>query len=73
MCKIIISNQKSSFDLHFKLSYKLQRYFDREKLHFFPQIIYNLQILTVGLGADVKNGFTWKIIIVLKVRGGHGE
>ena len=30
-------------------------------------------ILTVGPWADVKNGFTWKIIIVLKVRGGHGE
>ena len=29
--------------------------------------------LTVGPWADVKNGFTWKIIIVLKVRGGHGE
>ena len=29
--------------------------------------------LTVGLWADVKNGFTRKIIIVLKVRGGHGE
>ena len=31
------------------------------------------QQLTVGPWADVKNGFTWKIIIVLKVRGGHGE
>ena len=30
-------------------------------------------MLTVGPWADVKNGFTWKIIIVLKVRGGHGE
>ena len=29
--------------------------------------------LTVGPWADVKNGFTWKIIIVLKVRDGHGE
>ena len=29
--------------------------------------------LTVGPWADVKNGFTWKIIIILKVRGGHGE
>ena len=29
--------------------------------------------LTVGPWADVKNGFTWKIIIVLKVRGGNGE
>ena len=29
--------------------------------------------LTVGPWADVKNGFAWKIIIVLKVRGGHGE
>ena len=29
--------------------------------------------LTVGPWPDVKNGFTWKIIIVLKVRGGHGE
>ena len=29
--------------------------------------------LTVGPWADVKNGFTWKIIIVFKVRGGHGE
>ena len=29
--------------------------------------------LTVGPWADVKNGFTWKIIFVLKVRGGHGE
>ena len=38
--------------------------------------LYNIYIdfqLTVGLGADVKNGFTWKIIIVLKVSGGHGE
>ena len=32
-----------------------------------------LTTLTVGLWPDVKNGFTWKIIIVLKVRGGHGE
>ena len=32
-----------------------------------------LHILTVGPWADVKNGFTWKIIIVLKVRGGNGE
>ena len=32
-----------------------------------------LSVLTVGPWADVKNGFTWKIIIVLKVRGGHGE
>ena len=31
------------------------------------------QILTVGPWADVKNDFTWKIIIVLKVRDGHGE
>ena len=30
-------------------------------------------ILTVGPSADVKNGFTWKIINALKVRGGHGE
>ena len=30
-------------------------------------------ILTVGPWANVKNGFTRKIIIVLKVRGGHGE
>ena len=29
--------------------------------------------LTVGPWADVKNDFTWKIIIVLKVRDGHGE
>ena len=29
--------------------------------------------LTVGPWADVKNGFTWKNIIVLKVRAGHGE
>ena len=29
--------------------------------------------LTVGPWADVKNGFTWKIIVVLKVRGGHGD
>ena len=29
--------------------------------------------LTVGPWADVKNGFTWKIIIVLRVRAGHGE
>ena len=29
--------------------------------------------LTVGPWADVKNDFTWKIIIVLKVRGGNGE
>ena len=35
--------------------------------------IVNFTTLTVGLGADVKNGFTWKIIIVQKVRGGHGE
>ena len=33
----------------------------------------NLFILTVGPWADVINGFTWKIIIVLKVRGGNGE
>ena len=32
-----------------------------------------LPMLTVGPWADVKNGFAWKIIIVLKVRGGHGE
>ena len=31
------------------------------------------EALTVDPWADVKNGFTWKIIIVLKVRGGHGE
>ena len=31
------------------------------------------EFLTVGLWGNVKNGFTWKIIIVLKVRGGHGE
>ena len=30
-------------------------------------------LLTVGPWADVKNDFTWKIIIVLKVRDGHGE
>ena len=30
-------------------------------------------VLTVGPWADVKNGCTWKIIIVLKVRGGNGE
>ena len=29
--------------------------------------------LTVGPWADVKSDFTWKIIIVLKVRDGHGE
>ena len=29
--------------------------------------------LTVGPWADVKNDFTWKIIIVLKVRDGHSE
>ena len=29
--------------------------------------------LTVGPWADMKNGFKWKIVIVLKVRGGHGE
>ena len=29
--------------------------------------------LTVGPWADVKIGFTWKIIIILKVRGGNGE
>ena len=29
--------------------------------------------LTVDPWADVKSGFTWKIIIVLKVRGGHVE
>ena len=33
----------------------------------------NYPRLTVGPWADVKNGFAWKIIIVLKVRGGHGE
>ena len=32
-----------------------------------------LRALTVGPWADVKNDFTWKIIIVLKVRDGHGE
>ena len=32
-----------------------------------------ISILTVGPWADVKNDFTWKIIIVLKVRDGHGE
>ena len=32
-----------------------------------------LYALTIGPWADVKNGFTWKIIIVLKVRAGHGE
>ena len=31
------------------------------------------EILTVGPWADVKDGFTSKIIFVLKVRGGHGE
>ena len=30
-------------------------------------------VLTVGPWADVKNGFTGKNIIVLKVRGGNGE
>ena len=35
-------------------------------------ILYSLD-LTVGLWPDVKNGFTWKIIIVLNVRGGHGK
>ena len=35
--------------------------------------ISNSSILTVGPWADVKNGFTWKIIVVLKVRGDHGE
>ena len=29
--------------------------------------------LTVGPWADEQNGFTWKIINVLKVRGGHGK
>ena len=32
-----------------------------------------LNYLTVGPWADVKDGFTWKIIIVSIVRGGHGE
>ena len=32
-----------------------------------------LLVLTVGPWADVKNGFTWKIIIVLKVKGGNGK
>ena len=36
-------------------------------------ILVTLNWLTVGPWADVKNGFTWKIIIVLKVRGGNGE
>ena len=35
--------------------------------------IFKGSFLTVGFWADVKNGFTWKIIIVLNVRGGHGE
>ena len=30
-------------------------------------------LLTVDPWADVKNGFTWKIIIALNVRGGDGE
>ena len=34
---------------------------------------YSILTLTVGPWADVKNGFTWKIIVVLKVQGGHGE
>ena len=34
---------------------------------------FELRYLTVGPWADVKNGFTWKIIIVLKIRGGNGE
>ena len=34
---------------------------------------YEKYVLTVGPWADVKNDFTWKIIIVLKVRDGHGE
>ena len=42
-----------------------------------PQIYFitaiKLGLLTVGPWAEVKNGFTWKIIIVLKVRGGNGE
>ena len=29
--------------------------------------------LTVGFYADVKDGFTWKIFIVLKVGGGQGK
>ena len=37
------------------------------------ELIISVDKLTVGLWPDVKNGFTWKIIIVLKVRGGHGE
>ena len=36
-------------------------------------LFYMSLLLTVGPRADVKNGFTWKIIFVLKVRGGHGE
>ena len=35
--------------------------------------LFELCMLTVGPWPDVKNGFTWKIIIVLKVRGGNGE
>ena len=38
-----------------------------------PLHTYNVISLTVDPWADVKNGFTWKIIIVLKVRGGNGE
>ena len=47
----------------------------KNKLNFFgvTNFTENSMNLTVGLWGNVKNGFTWKIIIVLKVRGGHGE
>ena len=60
---------------YFFLSVKLTK---NEKMGFFecifnPIVLQYFSLLTVGPWADVKNGFTWKIFIVLKVRHGHGE
>ena len=45
----MISNQKSFYILHFRLTYKDFGYFDRENYIFFLQIFHNLQILIPNL------------------------
>ena len=54
----------------------LEQFVHRENyswIFFFFSFSHKVYRLTVDPWADVKNGFTWKIIIVLKVRGGNGE
>ena len=57
--------------VHKSLCKKFKKYLDIKQIGVnFEHVFFTL---TVGPWADVKIGFTWKIIIVLKVRGGHGE